>query len=316
MHTLNINAALPHVSFQPGATQKTEQTRQTLPVSNTGEGPVRLEVSDEGRKAFEGQIAEFLSHEAVTQRKAELAKKLADPKEIDPFENEFQIMGVTYTFMEGSLEDLITDELGGKLKNASLVASELGKMIRSSFINPDATVEERAIDRETALNHVRYLAKNYFDEPDKAKAFLDKVQRFADNDVLREKGYIVFDNSDMQPYKSYMSSVKDSGSVSTSAYARLYQDSSVLEKDSDPQKAGAFFNSLQSNNVNVLGIMNSGGFNSFIEAIGKNKAEWDAILSGNFAKNEKYVSDIISNVKSTLDEDYVAKSLARFMNAF
>jgi hypothetical protein len=279
MHTLNINTALPLASLQPGATQRNEQLRQTFPVLKIEDDPVRLEVSDEGREA--------LSHEAVTRRKAELAKKLSEPVEIDPFENEFQINGVTSTFMEGTLEALISGELNGKLKNASLVASELGKMIRGTFGNPDATVEERAIDRETALSHVKYLAENYFDDPDKAKAFLEKVQRFADNDILREKGYVVFDNSDMQPFKSYMSSVKGSDSVSTAAYARLYQDLGALEKDSDPQKANAFFNSLRNSNENVLGIMSSGGFDAFIKAIGKNKAEWDAILADNFAKNEE-----------------------------
>jgi hypothetical protein len=217
--------------------------------------------------------------------------------------------------MDGTLEALISDELGGKLKNASLVASELGKMIRGTFGNPDATVEERAIDRETALSHVRYLADNYFDDPDKANAFINKVQRFADNDILREKGYVVFDNSDMTPFKSYMSSVKDSDSVSSTAYARLYQDSSVLDKDSGPQQANAFFNSLRGGE-GVAEILEAGGFSAFIKAIGNNKAEWDALLSGNFAKNEKYVEDIINNVKSTLDEDHVAKSLARFMKAF
>jgi hypothetical protein len=330
MYMRNINVKLPFTAFQPGAVQGAGQRKESLLLQqaslgvNVEESPVQVEVSDEARKKSfvlreskpEGLPAEFLSHEAAAQRKAETAKMLAEPKEIDPFENEFQILGVTATFMEGTLEDFISDKLGGKLKNASMVASELGKMIRGTFGNPDASVEERAIDRETALSHARYLAENYFDDPDDAKAFLKEIQRFADNDILREKGYVVFDNSDMKPFKSYMSSVRDSDSVNLSAYAKLYRDSNALEKDSDPQKAYSFFNSVHENNANVLELLNTGGFNALYNAISKNKQEWDALLSENFAKNEQYVSDIIDKAKDSLDEDRVAKSLARLMKAF
>lgn len=49
----------------------------------------------------------------------------------------------------------------------------------------------------------QYIADNYFDNPEDAKAFMDTINRFAENDILRDKGYVVFDNGSDAPFKSY-----------------------------------------------------------------------------------------------------------------
>lgn len=234
----------------------------------------------------------FFSQETREQRKADFAAALSRSVEIDPLDNEFQIVGVKGVFNEGTLEKFISDGLEGKVKNASLVADELGKMIRGTIHNPDATVEERATVRETALKHAEYLAQNYFDNPDEAKAFLDGINRFAENDVMREKGYIVLDNSDMAPFKSYQSSVKDGG-ISWNTYAKQHGLSSVKDIFADQKTLSSFYSALQ-----------------------KNNQKWSEDTVKSFDEYEQKVTDIISQIKSSLSEDDVANSLQRLMKAF
>ena len=270
------------------------QERNTV---NTG---VSVEIS-EGAKNLSLQMkgygadspfkldAEFFSKDAREQRRLESAKAMAESSNIDPFDNEFQILGVQYTFVSGSLGEFITNNLEGKARNASLVASELSMMIRGTISNPNATVEERAINRETAIKNAEYIAQNYFDDPDEAKAFLDGINRFAENDIWREKGYIVFDNSDMPPFKSYTMPNAPEGYINGNAYAKKLGVSNIMEIFQDPKK-----------------------FETFISESSKLKAE----VVASFNNNEKKVSDIISKVKELLNPTDVANSLQRLLKAF
>jgi len=233
----------------------------------------------------------FFSQEAREQRKTELGKSLSQTVEIDPFDNEFQILGVSYTFNNGTLEKFISDGLEGKAKNASLVASELAQMIRGTVYNPNATVEERAANRETALRNVESIVQEYFDNPDEAKAFLDGINRFAENDILREKGYTVIDNSDIAPFRSY--TLATDGSVSWSEYAKKYGKSDVREIFANPKELEAF-----------------------VKAISGNSQKWNAEIVKSFEDNEKKVADIISKAKESLNESVVANSLQRLLKAF
>lgn len=235
----------------------------------------------------------FFSQDAIAQRKLNFAKTAMEPVTIDPFDNAFQIAAVTGVFNDGTLEKFIADSLEGKAKNASLVANELGQMIRGTIHNPNATVEERATSRETALRLAEHIARDYFDNPDEARAFLDGINRFAENDVLREKGYIVFDNAkpDVVPFRSY--TLATDGSVNWSEYAKKYGKSDVREIFSNPKE-------LQ----------------SFVNALSSNSQKWDAEIVAAFEDNEKRVADMISYIKGTLNEDHVAGSLQRILKAF
>ena len=161
-------------------------------------------------------------------------------------------------------------------------------MIRGAVYNPNASVEERAINRETALRHTEYIAANYFDSPGEAKAFLDGVNRFAENDILREKGYTVIDGADIAPFRSYINPAD--GSIGWSAYATKYGKSDIREIFANPYERQLFFNSLSAN-----------------------QKKWSEEIIKAFENNEKAVADIINTVKSTLDETDVADSLRRLI---
>ena len=93
----------------------------------------------------------------------------------------------------------------GKVVNASLYAAELASAIRSSVSMPDKSAEERAAYREIALKQAEYIAEKYLDNEQEATSFMNEINKYYKNDVLREKGYVVIDNSDLKPFKNYSS---------------------------------------------------------------------------------------------------------------
>ena len=234
----------------------------------------------------------FFQQEAVAQRKIESGDSLAEPVAITPADNSFQIEGVSHVFNDGTLEKFIAERLDGKAKNASLVASELGKMLRGTILNPDASIEERAVSRETALKHATYIAENYFDNPDDASAFMENIERFANNDVLREKGYVVIDNSGLPPLPSYQSFVKPDIGISLDAYAKHYGLAHSHELFADKQTFNAFYSTL----------------------IRHGDLRREEIVQ-RFADNEKMVAEILDKVKNHLDEAKVASSLQQLLKA-
>ena len=233
----------------------------------------------------------FFNQEVRLKSKEEFARKLSQPVEIDPFDNEFQILAVQGVFNDGTLEKFITDSLDGKARNASLVADELGQMIRGAAYNPNSTVEERATNRETALKIAEKISKKYFDNPDEAKAFMDEINRFAENDILREKGYTVLDNSNLAPFRSYTSAID--GNVNWSEYTKKYGKSDLHEIFANPKE-----------------------LESFVKAINKNSEKWNAEIVKDFEDNEKKIADIIEKVKNSLNETDVTNSLQRILKAF
>ena len=235
----------------------------------------------------------FFEQEAVAQRKIESGASLAEPVAITPADNSFQIEGVSHVFNDGTLEKFITEQLDGKAKNASLVASELGKMLRGTILNPEASIEERAVSRETALKHAAYIAETYFDNPDDASAFMENIERFANNDVLREKGYVVIDNSGLPPLPSYQSFVKPDSGISLDAYAKHYGLARTHELFADKQTFNAFYSTL----------------------IRHGDLRREEIVQ-RFADKEKMVTEILDKVKNHLDEAKVASSLQQLLKAF
>src|SRR5690625_7069906 len=91
------------------------------------------------------------------------------------------------------------------------------------------SIEERAAYREMALKQAEYVAENFFDNEEERAAFMDEINRYYENDLLREKGYVVFDNSDLEPFKRY-SSPRDNGKVSYMTFAREYMDEDTFER--------------------------------------------------------------------------------------
>ena len=159
----------------------------------------RFRAFDEGRITLEelnkGSTAR-LSTEEDLQELNKLRKQMHNNSLLcDPFEFDLRTskLGDRIVFQEGTLEHFIFNALEGRAAHPQAVALELTRMIRSSSLNPDASVAERAVTREMGMHHVRYIAENFFDDPAEGRAFVAEVNRFAENDILRERGYCVTD---------------------------------------------------------------------------------------------------------------------------
>lgn len=173
---------------------------------------------------FRKALEEYNSPEAVEQRElAQLEKELA----YNPLTDEFNLT-VKGDFPENTLYHTVSEALKGKVANEYVYAVALTDSIRSAVSMKDKSVEERAAYREAALKQAEYVAENYFDNEEEKAVFLDDIYRHYENDLLREQGYVVFDNSDLEPFKEY-SSPRDNGNVSYMALARAYMDEDTFE---------------------------------------------------------------------------------------
>ena len=145
-------------------------------------------------------------------------------------------------------------------------------MIGGLIHNPNASVEDRAVDREVALKHAEYFAKNYFNDSNEAQAFLIGIQKFADNDIMREKGYTIIEGSGLEPFKNYAMPEAPDSYINGGAFLKKY-DSSLSAKDlvSDSDKMSAFLKSIL-----------------------KNGAEWKKEIISDFESKEKLVSSSLN----------------------
>jgi len=112
-------------------------------------------------------------------------------------------------FYENSVEELIASALSEKLPDAEakLVAIELGKLINSSAYNYGATVEERAINRQTGLRAAEYYGQTYLDAPGQVLDFLENIRGYALRDEMREKGYDFWEGQAYESYKPHPLSI-------------------------------------------------------------------------------------------------------------
>lgn len=139
----------------------------------------------------------------------------------------------------------------GKVVNVSLYAAELAGAIRSSVSMPDKSTEKRAAYREMALKQAEYITENYFDNEEEATSFTNEINKYYENDVLREKGYVVFDNNDLEPFKNYSSPLSKGNDVSFYTLAKRYMDEDYFERfvngEGSPAESGKFLMQLQNN---------------------------------------------------------------------
>lgn len=199
-------------------------------------------------KQFQKFYEEYNSAEAIEKRQLEQLEK---EQAYNRLENEFSLTSFKYEFPENTLHHTITEALEGKVVNASLYAAELASAIRSSVSMPDKSTEERAAYREMALKQAEYIAENYFDNEQEARSFMNEINKYYENDVLREKGYVVIDNSDLEPFKNYSSPISKSNDVSFYTLANRYMDENYFERfvngEGNPAESGKFLMQLQNN---------------------------------------------------------------------
>lgn len=218
-------------------------------ISSTGED-LKISFSQEGlilSKLFKQFYEEYHSVEAIEQRQRE---QLAEAEAYNRLEDEFSLT-VKYNFPENTLHQTIKVALEGKVVNASLYASELASAIRSSVSMPDKSAEERAAYREMALKQAQYIAENYFDNEQEASSFINEINKYYENDVLREKGYIVIDNGNIKPFKTYSSPISNKNEVSFYTLAKRYMDKDYFERfingEGTPEESAKFLMQLNNN---------------------------------------------------------------------
>lgn len=164
-------------------------------------------------RQFQKSFEEFHGADAVEKRRLEQLEK-----------EEALRLSIQVEFPENTIHHTIKKTLKAKAVNESVYAIELATALRSSISMPEKSLTERAAYREVALKQAEYIAANYFDDEQEAAAFMDEVKRYYENDILREKGFIVFDNSDLRPFRNYSSPSLKDNEVSFSAFAEKYGD--------------------------------------------------------------------------------------------
>ncbi|MDR2593163.1 MAG: hypothetical protein LBC87_00125 [Fibromonadaceae bacterium] len=156
-------------------------------------------------------------------------------KKLVKWEQEFEFLNSEYS-KPGSAQNFIFNALVGKVENALDIAVELGNMVFDSRLiftgaatieedtsgvkwlknggtgirldlNPDAIIitdpkefEAFAANREAGRDLAKYIAENYFDDPEEAQAFMDKINKYIKNSELRDQGYTVW-FAEMDPVK-------------------------------------------------------------------------------------------------------------------
>ena len=87
----------------------------------------------------------------------------------------------------------------GKVENAAAMAFNLGRMI---YTNANQDIESRTMDIEAGKMIAEDLVKNYFDNPEEAKAFMAEIEKYAQ---IAEKGSImVYCEEEPSNYKRFI----------------------------------------------------------------------------------------------------------------
>lgn len=190
-------------------------------------------------KQFQKFYEEYNSAQEIEKRQRE---KLEKEHSYHRLEDEFSLH-VKYHFPKNTLEHKIKEALEGKVVSASLYAAELAAAIRSSVSMSEKSFEERIAYREMALKQAEYIAKNYFNE-EEAEVFMNDIVTYYENDVMRDKGYVVIDNSGLDPFKKISSPLLKNGEVSFYELAKRYMDQNDFERfingEGDPAVSAKF----------------------------------------------------------------------------
>jgi hypothetical protein len=152
--------------------------------------------------------------EKIAGRKGKDLMEVTPKESLDPY--------LTYLYPENSLGSMLTEKLDGKVANSSYAAKQFTDLFYTN--NADATTEERAANRATAVKLAEQIAQEYFGE-EEGQAFLAEVQKFADRSAMADKGYTVFHDSDQEPLKPYntlTNAPADYVNISANDYAKKY----------------------------------------------------------------------------------------------
>lgn len=194
----------------------------------------------------------------------------------DPFYDEFQVKSVRYEYPAGTLQKYISEKLAGKAMNPSMVAGELAENINALIYHRHDAPEVRAVDRETAVRNAEYIAQTFFDDPSEATAFMGEINRFAENDIFREKGVLViYDTAARVKY-----------------FYRADRPAPYDEFD------------------------NREDLEAYLHSLLTDTGKWGSETVDEYTAVDKKIDGIIKRTKETLDPARVQKSLERLLKAF
>jgi len=241
----------------------------------------------------------------------EFAERMSNRVPLDPFDNEFHINNVTYGFPESNIfisynqHIKVAEMLEGKARNATLAASELVNSLQGSIFYKDSTISERAIMREAAFQSAQYIADNFFENPNEAKDFMELITKIRDDDILREKGWIVNDHFELlEPYRNYSAPGRQDDYISPMGTARHLGASEEIWRVQT--KAIEFI---------VNEVSKRAPLHSETDALNRDANLKDEIFTV-WHKNEREAGEAISKVLSDFNNDVTVSYLQRILKAF
>ena len=222
----------------------------------------------------------------------------------DPFTYEDQMRTMICCFGDNTPESTINSILGGKAINSSVVTSELSKMLRQTIANKDASVSERAENRESALKCAQYIADKYVDDPGQAKAFMSAIDDIYERDVYEDKGYFEIEPGEWVREGSVKTGDKllppdYVTEAFTRSYCKAHGISSVNRLGKDEW-------------VEYLKELSDFSYNSSP----KTKEKLEAEGRKAFVQNENNVTHAIKNAKLNFNYSLFNSNMARLLKAF
>jgi len=303
-----------------------------------------LDVSEEGRNlALQSLEVRHLTpddpfYSFLTAEMEKMAqRKAANPQSLSEPDTSRKIHTVDAN--EWSIYRLVQDVVNPKMDptTANNFTNELSRLIQGTWDNSgnlNGTVEERATNREKGLELANYIAETYIDTPDAKKVFLDKVQDFYNNAVLRDKGYIVIEgpngttvekprSSDTpllpgfsKAWDEAVDNLSKAGTVDFDDKATLdaltNESARVYLRNAGDKYAdiAAKFEAGELNGVEVFHLIRKSNYEESLRT-GKHVTDPSSTSEKSFAEKEREVTAAINRVKNTLDIDAIKEEVQR-----
>lgn len=243
------------------------------------------------------------SDENVEKLQQEAIEIMSRPT--DPFTYEDQMLTLQqYDFAANSPESTINNILAGKAINSSVATNELSNMLWQTITNKDASVTERAENRESALKCAQYIAGKYLDDPDESNKFMSAINNIYEEDVNRDKGYTEIDPGEWIREGSTKTGNKIlppdyATEAFTRSYCKAHGRSSLI----------GFSLAQWEDYVNELM-----DFLKSSSAETKEKLEAEGIKA--FIQNENNVTEATENAKLNFNYSLFNNNIARLLKAF
>jgi len=229
-------------------------------------------------------------------------------------------MRASFMSNTGSIQNFLINALEGKVEDAVRTTWQLSGMLYGT--NGYTDMETKAIDRESGKILAEYIAKNYFDNEEEAKSFIDTINKYAELSEMKDKGYIVSDNTlDRTPYKPHPENAKTSLERLQQMIAREMEFSrkiGTVNVNTDYEKwkkkwGETDWDTLSADYESLRNFLcNADGYEDFYGSIAILNCEKNRAFYAAWDANEKAVQAIIDGAKAsmsnvTVDSDFLSK---------